>query len=95
MANLRYLALHRIPETLEKLTKSLMQERPVKPLPYMVKQLTEMRIANKTKNIEEFIKTHSNDPNFRFSCMLTSHFSHAAVGKLQLYDSSLVSWSRK
>ena len=70
MANLRYLALHRIPETLEKLTQSLMVDQPGKPLKYMVAQLNDMRIANKTKNIEEFIKTNSNDPNFKLSCML-------------------------
>eukprot|EP00667_Euglena_gracilis_P015468 EG_transcript_16096 len=67
LANLRYLALHRIPEVLEKLTKGLMQDRPANPLEYMTKQLTDMRIATKTKSMEEFIKTNTNNPNFKLS----------------------------
>eukprot|EP01001_Neometanema_parovale_P007658 NODE_3954_length_1137_cov_97.787968_g3762_i0.p1 GENE.NODE_3954_length_1137_cov_97.787968_g3762_i0~~NODE_3954_length_1137_cov_97.787968_g3762_i0.p1 ORF type:complete len:296 (+),score=46.48 NODE_3954_length_1137_cov_97.787968_g3762_i0:67-954(+) len=67
LANLRYLALHRIPETLEKLTKMLIHERPDKPLPSMVKLLTKMRIDNKTRNIEDYMQKQTDDPNYKIS----------------------------
>lgn len=67
-ANLRYLALHQIPQTLEKLTKNLLHDQPDNPLEFMMKCITEIRIANKTKNIEDYIKTQSHpvgDPPFK------------------------------
>eukprot|EP00995_Heteronema_vittatum_P013169 NODE_923_length_1136_cov_263.969641_g638_i0.p1 GENE.NODE_923_length_1136_cov_263.969641_g638_i0~~NODE_923_length_1136_cov_263.969641_g638_i0.p1 ORF type:complete len:288 (-),score=37.61 NODE_923_length_1136_cov_263.969641_g638_i0:217-1080(-) len=65
IANMHYLALHRVPETLDRLTKSLLAERPANPVEFMKKQLIDLRIANKAKKIEDYM--NNGDPNFKIS----------------------------
>eukprot|EP00906_Rhabdomonas_costata_P031454 RCo044422 len=67
LANLRYLALHQIPDLLERLTQALALERPARPLEAMARKLGELRVASRTKSIEDGIQVHHGDPNFRLS----------------------------
>jgi len=71
MANLRYLAHHRIPEILERLAKGLMRDQPPDPVAYLVQQLAEPKATAtatapaRVTRIEEFAKVSAGPPTLK------------------------------
>eukprot|EP00996_Jenningsia_fusiforme_P001857 NODE_2714_length_1136_cov_25.558418_g2492_i0.p1 GENE.NODE_2714_length_1136_cov_25.558418_g2492_i0~~NODE_2714_length_1136_cov_25.558418_g2492_i0.p1 ORF type:complete len:272 (+),score=35.40 NODE_2714_length_1136_cov_25.558418_g2492_i0:58-873(+) len=61
LGNLRYLALHQIPELLERLLKNLLGTKPVEPLRFLANELKEIRVSSKTKSIEDYININANE----------------------------------